>query len=166
MSIGSGIAGIGQGVSDFYQADALRAEAGGYGREANLYGQAATLAKQNQQIEKTSVAIQTAQQQRQAFRVIGAQRAQVAANNFGESGSSLYLLRESTQQSNLAKSLLQEQGMIQENVFGEEANAYTAQQQAAQAAAKAAKDSASGMDIAGVFSIVGGAADIGASAAA
>lgn len=160
--VGAGIGQIGQGVSDFYSANALEAESGGYGIEGNLYESAANIAKQNRQIEQTSVGIQTAQQQRQAYRVIGSQRAAVAANGFGESGSSLYLLRESTQQSNLAKSLLQEQGMIQENTYSEEAAAYTAQSQAAFAAAKAAKESATGMDIAGVFSVAGGIASIAA----
>src|ERR1700687_5841425 len=79
------LGGIATDTQDQIKARGLAAE----GQEYDLAGK---LARQNEQFEKTSVELQTAQQQRALFLGIGAQKAEVAGAGFQASGSALDLL--------------------------------------------------------------------------
>ena len=84
---------------------------------------------------------------------IGGQQAEVAGAGFASSGSALDLLRDSDSQGALGKAVLQQQGVITEAGYTEEANSYTRMSQAAnyavqgdQLAAKAEDQQATGAD--------------------
>jgi hypothetical protein len=116
-------------AQDTAQADVLKST--GDTLEGNAYGQAATLSELNATYATASTNIQAAQTQRQTFGVIGSQRADVAGAGLAESGSALDLLRSSASQGALAKSLVESQGQITVAGYQQQAESYTAMQQAA-----------------------------------
>jgi len=107
----------GGAVQDIFAAMGDKAEAG-------LYRQAAQFAEQNVQFTKESTALKEFQQQRQAYKVIGEQKADVAGAGFSAGGTALDLLRESTQQAALAKETISLQGQIQEAGYEQQAKSY------------------------------------------
>lgn len=132
MDIGGMVAA---GVQDFMRASSLKDQERLYKEEASMYGEAAN-------VEKSATNIQEFQVQRQATKAIGGEKAAVAASGFADSGSSLNIMRESAQQANIAKTVVEQQGVIKEQSDLE-------QQDAATAAARAASKAAVGADIAG-----------------
>lgn len=123
----SGLGGLGGAVSTLFGA-------AGDAAEASAYGQAAKLASQNAQIAQESTAIQETQAQRQIFKVIGGQQAEVGGAGMLQSGSAQDLLRASASQGSLQKQLIQQQGAITAAGYQEEAAAYKGMQGAAKAA--------------------------------
>ena len=144
--IGQGVSNVGQGVGDLFTASALGDQEAAYKREATFYGEAAA-------VERSSTNIQTFQVQRQATQAIGGQQAAMAASGFLQSGSSLDIIRDSTQQANIARTVVAENGLIKEQ-------SDLAQQEAATDAARAAGRSKVGMEIVGGISIFNGISQI------
>ena len=105
--------------------------------EAAEYKQAANLAEQNVAFEQESTNIQTTQANRQIYQTLGAQTTAIAGAGLANSGSAQDLYRSSVQQGNLQKQVIQIQGGIQENAYREAADAYRAQEGAANSAAMA-----------------------------
>lgn len=173
---GSALGSFGTAVGDLYSAqgaeaeqDALVKAAGFAGQAAGLAGQAGGIAGQNIGIEEASTALQIYQQQRALTSTIGAQRAQVGASGFAESGSALDLLASSREQGAIQRGVLVAQGAIQENAFREQQLGYATQQQAYlgqqatdYAQAKAAGIAAKNDQGAAFGSILKGALTIGA----
>ncbi|SRR5579884_470543 len=95
-----------QSQLDQAKATAAEAQAQGSQAEAGAYTTSATIAEQNAFLAEASGKIQQYQQLRSAFQTIGAQKAAVAAAGFASSGSSLDLLRSSTQQAYLQNQIL------------------------------------------------------------
>lgn len=122
--------------------DQIKAQ--GLAAEGQEYDLASKLARQNEEFEKTSVGLQTAQQQRALFLGIGSQQAQVAGAGFQASGSALDLLASSAQQGALQKATLEQQGLIKEAGYEEQAQSYdimsTTAKQASQEEAEAGKN--------------------------
>lgn len=133
--------GIGSGISDIFGAI-------GDMSEAKAYGKAAAIATTNSKIALESAAIQGTQVQREIFKTVGAQKAEVGGAGLAESGTALSLLRSSVSQGNLQKQLVHEQGMINSNGYAQEAAAYKGMQGAANAAA-------AGGIASGIFNIAG-----------
>lgn len=102
--------------------------------EAKSYKKAADIATQNAAIANESTRIQEAQAGRNIFQTIGKQQAQVAGAGLAGSGSAIDLLRSSQQQGELTRQLIGTQGLIQQQGFLQEANAYTGMADAAKAA--------------------------------
>jgi len=109
--------------------------------EAAAYTKAAALATENEAYSKESTALQQTQAQREIYKTLGAQQAQVAAAGFGAGGSAQELLRSSQSQGALTQQVISVQGHINSNAYQAQADAYTGQAQAATAAASAAKSS-------------------------
>jgi hypothetical protein len=109
----------GTAVSDLFKGFGAEAEAG-------LYRESAAFARENVQFTKESTALKEFQQQRQAYQAIGAEKADIAGAGFAESGTSLDLLRESTQQAALAKETIALQGQITEAGYQQQAASYDA----------------------------------------
>lgn len=133
---GSALGSFGAAVGDLYSAQGAKAEqdalfkaAGFAGEAAGLAGQAAGIAGQNIGLEEASAALQVFQQQRALTSTIGAQRAQVGASGFAESGSAIDLLASSREQGAIQRGVLVAQGAIQENAFREQQLGYETQQQ-------------------------------------
>lgn len=113
--------------------------ASGYKKEAQLYDQAAELTGWNQTYHDESGQIQTILAVRQGMKTIGAQQAAVAAHGFQESGSNLYLLRDSQAQLGITKGMIGLQTAINEADDQEKGLAYKAQATAARTQAAAAQ---------------------------
>lgn len=96
---------------------------------ASMYNKAAATAEQNVQIQKESTAVQENQTTIGVEKTLGAQQAAVGAAGFTGGGSAQELLRSSAQQASLAKSLVAQQGLIQENSFQQQADAAKAMAQ-------------------------------------
>jgi len=151
------VTGIGGIVSDMFNADAMKLKAQGAETEAQEYGLAAGLADLNAEYTKESTAIKVWQEQRKEGLTIGQQGADIAANGFQMSGSGLDIMRDSVEQSALTRSVLGQQGLIQEKGYEEQAASYRLMQSAAETAAKADRTAAKGL---GFDALIKGAAVI------
>lgn len=144
--IGQGINDIGSGISDLIEAGGSYAEAKSFGTAASLAGQNAIIAGESGALNLYNARIQQQQQ-------IGQASAAIAGAGLKASGSSLEVLRSSYQQAGLTNAVIQQQTAINVNSYQEQQEAYTAEEQAAKAAAE-------GETVSGIFSMVGGIASI------
>ena len=140
---------IGGGISDIFAAEAAGTKAEGDELEARQYDLAAQYAEQEKKYTEISTGIQLAQQTRQSYQSIGRLTAGVAASGFSTGGSGLDLLRDSAQQGALQRATLQEQGLITEQGYEEQAQSYRTMEGAAQLAAHAERTAGLGEEIAG-----------------
>ena len=134
--VSGAISGIGTAVGDF-------AAAGAAGQSASEYEAAAQVALSNEQVVKSSLVTQIAQEQRKFELTMGAQRAQLAGAGFmqgdssgGGSGSGYYLGKASTQQFNVNTSQITSQNYLQQQGYAQQA---TADENSAAQAQKAAQ---------------------------
>jgi hypothetical protein len=134
-------------------AEALRTKAAGDTAEASNYDLAAGLANANAAYTDQSTRLQVAQTQRQITQTLGSQRAGVAGAGFSAGGSAGDLLRDSASQGALAKGALEQQGVITEAGFKEQADSYTTLATTGRATA------ASELDIAGKTDLIAGEQD-------
>ena len=109
------------------------------------YSEAATLAQTNAAYTAQSTAIQVSQAASGAlYDDLGAQSAAAGGSGSSGGGSAADIIRNSAQQGALNRSVIQQQGLITEAGYAEQANAFTLQQQAANVAAEAQQASAAG----------------------
>ncbi len=127
------------------------AKAQGAEFEAQAYQLAAGMAMKNLEYTKMSTAVQQAQEDRKLTLAMGETRAQIAGAGFAEGGSALDILRSSAEQGALSKAVLGQQGLITEEGYREQAQAYTTMESAAQSAASQERQ-------AGTISIITGVA--------
>jgi hypothetical protein len=165
MSFASGITDFASAASDYFtaesdrsKADASREQAAaaetgaaadllkGQGDtiEAGMYGTASDLATLNADYTAQSTAIQTAQADRQMFMVAGSQRAAAGASGSSGGGSASDIMANAASQGALNRQVLQQQGVITEAGYTEQATAYTDQQSAALVASEAETKAAEG----------------------
>ncbi len=134
---GPAITGFGGAVSDLLtssasatgtRASALGTRIRAYGTrvEADNYDRAAVLADQNEQFTEQSTAIKLVQQDRETALGLGRTEADIAGAGFSESGSALDILRSGAQQGALAHQVLNQQGLITEAGYTEQADSYRA----------------------------------------
>jgi hypothetical protein len=100
--------------------------------------------KQMRAYTAQSTAIQTAQAQRQLYMTLGTQSATAGGSGSSGGGSAADILRTSAQQGALNTAVLQQQGLITEAGYNEQAVAYALQQQAAGVSAQAQQAGATG----------------------
>lgn len=138
MAIGSAtFTDLSGAASDLFSIDAHHAKAQGDLLEAQNYDLASSLATQNEKFTETSTAIKQAQTDRENFKMIGGQQADVAGAGFAASGSALDLMRDSAAQGALTKAVGEQQGLITEAGYTEQAQSYQTMSQAAHVAADA-----------------------------
>lgn len=137
---------FGQAISDFYAYQGDKAS-------AKNYLEAADIANQNATLEQMSTAIQESATQRQLYKTIGGQQADVAGAGFAESGSAIDLMKDSTRQGAIQKALINVQGTINTNAYRAQAGAYMGEYQAAQFAAKSAAAGGGLAAISGIASL-------------
>jgi hypothetical protein len=147
----STITGVSGAVGDLFAADADKAKAQGDLLEKQNYLLASDLATQNAEFTAQSTAIKTAQIDRETFKAIGGEQADIAGAGLQQSGSAIDLLRESASEGALTKAVASQQGLITEAGFTEQAQADQTQAQAAQVAADAANEAAKGAGITGAI---------------
>jgi hypothetical protein len=102
--------------------------------EAKAYKTASQLAMQNAVITEEATKLQETQANRQIFKTLGAQAAQVGGAGLAASGSAMDLLRSSAQQGALTKQLIQAQGLITQQGFEAESAQYQGMASAAKSA--------------------------------
>lgn len=159
MALGAGtITSAGGAVSDLFAADAHRAKAAGLQIEAKDYDLAAGFADQNEKFTETSTSIKQAQIDRDNYKTLGGQQADVAGAGFAASGSALDLMRDSSAQGALTKAVGEQQGLITEKGYKVQSETYTNMGDAARMAADAENNAATGSTIS---SVIHGAAAIG-----
>ncbi len=154
---GGASSAIGGGVSDIFAGFGDQAKAQGDLAEAGEYGLAAAYAEKEAQYTKVSTAIQGFQQERELSKSLGQTTADVAGAGFAASGSSIDLLRESASQGALHQAVTQQQGLITEQGYEEQAQSYEMMQSAAMQAAGAEKQASFGADLgAGIEGLTAG----------
>lgn len=145
MAFGVGtINSIGGAVNDLFAADAHQSKAKGLRIEADNYDIASDYAEKNQKFVETSTAIKQAQMDREIYKTIGGQQADIAGAGFAASGSALDLMRESAQQGALTKAVGAQQGLITEEGYKVQAQTYTNMGVASRMAADAEDEAATG----------------------
>jgi hypothetical protein len=145
MAFGAGtINSIGGAVSDLFAADAHRSKAQGLRIEAGNYDRSAAFSEQSARFTETSTEIKQAQLDRDIYKTLGGQAADVAGSGFAASGTALDLLRDSASQGALTKAVGSLQGLITEEGYEVQAKNYTAMGEAARLAANAEDDAADG----------------------
>lgn len=145
-SFAKGFADLGGAASALFGARGATAAAGSY-REA------AAIVNQNAIIAREATRIREIQESRKIYRTIGRQRAGVGGAGFAESGTALYLLRNSVSEGALAKGMIKAQGAITENSYAAQAGQFNAM-------ADAAKASSTAQEVGGILQAAGGAFQI------
>jgi hypothetical protein len=160
-SFGSGTVGlIGGAVSDMFSADALRFKQKGDILEAQQYRLASQLAELNKTYTKESTDIKEFQLQRKDFQTEGDLAADIAANNFEQSGSAIDVMRDSATQAAIERGVASQQGLIEEAGYEEQAQSYQLMAQAKDEAAQADAKAAQGATWSAIFKGVGAIASI------
>ena len=159
------IGNISAGIGDLYSAKADKAKAQYDLTEGKEYDLASQLALQNEQFTQMSTAIKDAQTSREIAKSEGATTAAVAGGGFATSGSALDILRDSAQQGAITRAVGQEQGLVTEAGYAEQAQSYSLMAGAANQAAAAEKEAAQGAKIGAIMQGIGAAVGIGTAVA-
>ena len=132
-------------VSDLFAYQASGYKAQGHLLEAQNYDAAAAFADQNEKFTEASTAIKEHQAQRQIYQVIGTQTTDIAGAGFSTgSGTALDLLRSSASEGAITHAALGQQGLITEQGYRVQADAYRNMAEAARVAAEADQTSGIG----------------------
>lgn len=138
MAFGTGtVSSIGGAVQDLFAAEAHQSKAKGLRIEGENYDLASKFATQNAQFTETSTAIKQAQLDREIFKTVGGQAADIAGAGFSASGSALDIMRDSASQGALTKAVGAEQGLITEEGYKVQSQSYTNMGEASRMAADA-----------------------------
>ena len=129
---------FGQAQADTINAQGQQLIAQGDQAEAGAYGNAAAAARANVALAGASGALQVSQQQRAAAEALGGQQADIAAAGFGDSGTSVFLARDSASQAAQGTQVIQTNTAIQEGGYTQQALAADAEAAAANVAGTAA----------------------------
>lgn len=102
----------------------LRLKAHGDRVEGDLYSDAADLAQQNEEFTRQSTAVKLFQQERESYKILGGQQADIAGSGFMDSGTALDLMRDSASQAALSHALIGQQGNIAEEGYQQQAKSF------------------------------------------
>ncbi len=157
--LGGAIGGIASGIGGLIQSQPTAsgdlASASGYTDAASAYSTGSTMAATNSQIALNAANVQQLQVARNVAKTVGSQQAEEAGAGFGNSGTSLYLLRDSMQQGALARGVIGIQGAINANSYNMQSTSLAGESQQAAAAASAAQSAAKGASSSGIFGAIG-----------
>ena len=152
---------IGGGVSDLFQASADKSKASYDLLEGQEYTLASQLATQNAQFTQDSTAIKETQINREETKALGTTTANLAGAGFATSGSGLDILRETASTGSIAKAAANQQGLITEAGYNEQAQSYNLMATAADQAASAEETAAKGATIGAYIDFASAAFDLG-----
>lgn len=139
--------GAGAAVQDIFAGEADLAKAQGDLYEAQNYDLAAALAGKNVGYAQTATALKEEQSSREIFMTQSSEKAAIANSGFAEGGSGLDVLRDTAGQGALQIAALGQQGLITVQGYQEQQQSYLNLEAAANAAANAEKEAATGSDI-------------------
>lgn len=152
MAFGTGtISSAGGAVSDLFQASAHSTKAQGLRIEAGNYDEAAAFADRNAGYTEFTTKTKAFQTERDNFKVLGGQQADIASSGLAASGSALDLMRDSAAQGELTKNFGITQGLIQEEGYQVQAKQNRSMADAARLAADAEDTASIGSTISSVF---------------
>lgn len=117
--------------------------------EAGQYGLAANTALEQARLERVAGGIKDFQEETKLYKTVSGQAADVAGAGFANSGTSLYMMRDSQQQGALTRQINEANTSIAAGGYEEQASAAYAEQTAAMAASGAAQSLAESATIAG-----------------
>lgn len=158
----AGTAGdISGGVSDLFLASADKSKASYDLLEGQEYTLASQLATQNAQFTQDSTAIKETQINREETKALGTTTANLAGAGFATSGSGLDILRETASTGSIAKAAANQQGLITEAGYNEQAQSYSLMATAADQAAQAEETAAKGATIGAYIDFASAAFDLG-----
>jgi len=161
MAFGAGtINSLGAAANDLFSIDTHRTKAQGLRLEAKNYDLASEYAIKNEKFTEVSTAIKQAQTDREIYKTIGGQQADVAGAGFAASGSALDLMRDSASQGALVKAVGAAQGLITEEGYRVQAESYKNMGEAARLAAQSEDNAADNAPLAAVFHAAAGIASI------
>lgn len=151
--LGSAVGDIFGGAAAVSSASGYKASAAAYRGTAQLYreqgaiyGQMGEVSATNADIAGAGAKLQEVQAGREIYKVLGGQRADIAASGLDTTGSALDIIRSSTQQGQLQLGVLRNQGMLEQQGYKEEQLSYQAMGKASDAASTAALGQASMAD--------------------
>lgn len=137
MAFGSGtISSLGAAARELFDEDAHRTKAAGLRIEAQNYDRSAGFADQSARFTEISTGIKAMQLDRDLYKTLGGQAADVAGAGFAASGSALDLMADSARQGALVRAVATEQGLITEEGYRVQAENYRAMGEAARMAAE------------------------------
>jgi hypothetical protein len=143
MALGVGtINSVGGAVQELFSSSAHRTKAQGLRIEAENYDLASGYAGKNAAFTQTSTEIKQAQLDREIFKTIGGQAADIAGAGFTAGGSALDIMRDSASQGALTKAVGGLQGLITEEGYKVQETTYTNMGKAARMAAGAEEEAA------------------------
>jgi hypothetical protein len=152
MAFGIGtINSAGGAVSDLFAAEGHKLKAQGLRLEAENYDRASAYSLKNEQFTELSTAIKQAQTDREIYKTLGGQQADIAEAGFAQSGSAIDIMRDSAAQGALMKAVGAEQGLITEEGYKVQAESYKNMGEASRLAASAEDNAATGSYIASGF---------------
>lgn len=158
MAFGTGTIGsLGAAVQDLFSADTHRMKAKGLSLEAENYDAAAGYALKNEKFTELSTAIKTSQLDRDLYKTLAGQAADVAGAGFAASGSALDLMADSARQGALTRAVTTEQGLITEEGYKVQAQSFKNMGEASKLAADAENQAA---DRAPLMAAIHGAAAV------
>lgn len=146
---GSTFTDLAGAASDLFSIDAHHAKAKGDLIEAQNYDLASGLAQQNEKFTEVSTSIKQSQLDRENYKMLGGQAADVAGAGFAASGSALDLMRDSASQGALTKAVGEQQGLITEAGYDEQSKSFQNMSAAAHVAADAENQAADNAMITG-----------------
>jgi hypothetical protein len=149
-------------VSDLFAASADKSKAQYDLMEGQEYTLASDLATQNAQFTQDSTAIKETQINREETKALGTTTANLAGAGFATSGSGLDILRETASSGSIAKAAANQQGLITEAGYNEQAASYTLMATAADQAAAAEETAAKGAYTGAIISGAAAIFDFGA----
>jgi hypothetical protein len=159
MAFGSStVTDIGGGVSDLFQASADKSKAQYDLAEGQEYTLASDLATQNAQFTQASTSIKETQINREETKALGTTTANQAGA--GLSGSGLDILRETASSGSIAKAAANQQGLITEAGYNEQAQSYNLMASAADQAASAEETAAKGAKLGAIIDFTAAAVSL------
>jgi hypothetical protein len=161
MAFGSStVTDVAGGVSDLFQVSADKSKAQYDLAEGQEYTLASDLATQNAQFTQASTSIKETQINREETKALGTTTANQAGAGFATSGSGLDILRETASSGSIAKAAANQQGLITEAGYNEQAASYTLMATAADQAASAEETAAKGADIGAIIDFTAAAVSL------
>jgi hypothetical protein len=128
-TLSRGVNSFGAAVGDLFAAEGLEASAEGY-------RQAAAFSRTNLGFTEESIRIKKLMADREIYKALGGQENDIATSGLAASGSALDIMRDSAQQGELTRQMLDLQGKIQVTTLKQQIAAYETQANAAEDAAE------------------------------
>lgn len=142
MALMQAVQAGGGAVEALFMQKGAKLKAKGNRLEAENYDRAAAFSEKSALYEKMATDVKLTQLDRDIYRSLGGTAADVAGSGFAASGSALDILADSAQQGALTRAVTQEQGLINEEGYREQAKSYRTMAESSRISAEAQESAA------------------------